>query len=204
MAQKKIPEERLIELHNRIYVFSPRSAEKRQIIAGFAALYGVSPNTVYRCLRARRRPKALHRADAGVPRRIGKVDMERYCQIIAAMKVRTLNKKNHHLSTAECICLLEEYGIHTPLQINHYAWKALVAAHQIGQKPVEVETLESMIAQDLNSLEAKLQRYGYGIKSLTDALDARPAEIRAFFRGRLTSGRSQEIQHEMLKPGIAG
>ena len=86
--------------------------------------------------------------------------------------------------------------------MNHYAWKALEEAHQIGQKPVEVATLQTMIAQDLNSLEATLQRSRYGVKSLVEALDARPAEIRAFFRGRLSSGRQQELQQEILKLGI--
>jgi hypothetical protein len=37
--------------------------------------------------------------------------MERYCQIIAAMKLRTLNKKGHHLSTEEAIRLLENVGV---------------------------------------------------------------------------------------------
>lgn len=114
MPQKKIPEERLIELQNRISLFSTRSVEKKQMITAFAALYGVTPNTVYRCLRERRKPKALYRADTGVSRGISKREMERYCQLIAVMKVRTKNKKDHHLSTAECIRLLEEYGVQTP------------------------------------------------------------------------------------------
>ena len=29
----------------------------------------------------------------------------------------------------------------TPLQVNSYAWKALARGHQIGQKPVDAETL---------------------------------------------------------------
>jgi hypothetical protein len=40
--------------------------------------------------------------------------LERYCELIAALKVRTSNRKGRHLSTAEAIRLLEEYGVDTP------------------------------------------------------------------------------------------
>ncbi len=92
----------------------------------------------------------------------------------------------------------------TPLQINHYAWKSLVKAHQIGQKPVEPETLQQVISDDLNGIEAMLKRYGYDVKTLCETVDAKPAEIRSFFKNRLVSGRSDEIKTEILKLGIAG
>jgi hypothetical protein len=40
--------------------------------------------------------------------------LERYCELIAAMKLRTTNKQGRHLSTAEAIRLLEAYGLETP------------------------------------------------------------------------------------------
>jgi hypothetical protein len=40
--------------------------------------------------------------------------MERYCEIIAAMKVRTSNRKRRHLSTGRAIELLETFGVETP------------------------------------------------------------------------------------------
>ena len=40
--------------------------------------------------------------------------MEYYCELIAAIKVRTSNKKGRHLSTGEAIRLIEEFGIETP------------------------------------------------------------------------------------------
>src|SRR4029453_18087217 len=40
--------------------------------------------------------------------------MERYCEVIAAMKLRTSNKQGRHLSTAEALRLLEAYGVETP------------------------------------------------------------------------------------------
>ena len=41
-------------------------------------------------------------------------ELERYCEIIAALKVRTSNLKRRRLSTRRCIELLEEHGIETP------------------------------------------------------------------------------------------
>ena len=40
--------------------------------------------------------------------------MERYTKIIAALKIRTSNKKGRHLSTARAMRLLEEDGVETP------------------------------------------------------------------------------------------
>lgn len=92
----------------------------------------------------------------------------------------------------------------TPLQINHYAWKSLAKAHQIGQKPVDIDTLQTIISDDLNGIEANLKRHGYNIKTISETVDARPAEIRSFFKGRLGSSRAKEIQDEILKLGVAG
>jgi hypothetical protein len=40
--------------------------------------------------------------------------LERYLELIAALKVRTSNGKGRHLSTGEAIRLLESYGVDTP------------------------------------------------------------------------------------------
>lgn len=65
-----------------------------------ADLYGISLATLYRSLREQTRPKALRRADRGQTRILPTADMERYCEIIAAIKFRTSNKKGRCLSTA--------------------------------------------------------------------------------------------------------
>lgn len=113
MAKKRIPENRLIELQNTISLFSDRSAEKVQVIQNFADLYGVSKNSVYRALRENRKPRHIKRSDSGKPRFSNKNEVEKYCTIIAALKIRSMNKKKHHLSTAEAIRLLE-YGVEYP------------------------------------------------------------------------------------------
>ncbi|MCY7274639.1 MAG: IS481 family transposase [Phormidesmis sp. CAN_BIN44] len=91
-----------------------RCSERRIIVEETAALYGVSTDTLYRALRQRLRPKALTRADSGTPRKLSQLEMEHYCEVIAAFKIRTCNKKGRHVSTARAIELLEEYGIDTP------------------------------------------------------------------------------------------
>jgi hypothetical protein len=62
----------------------------------------------------RYRPQALRRADRGTPRVLPVEQLERYCELIAAIKVRTSNKKGRHLSTTESIRLIETFGIDTP------------------------------------------------------------------------------------------
>jgi hypothetical protein len=42
------------------------------------------------------------------------------------------------------------------------------------------------------------------MKEICEAVDARPAEIRSFFKNRLEQTRTKEIQDEILKLGIAG
>jgi hypothetical protein len=84
-----------------------------------AALYGISEPTLYRILQRQTTSHALRRADFGVPRVPPKAELERYIALIAAMKVRTSNRKGRHLSTAGVIRLLECYGIETPEGLIH-------------------------------------------------------------------------------------
>lgn len=114
MALKRIPEERLIELQEKLCLIGERSLEKKRVIEDFADFYGVSKNTVYRCLRQLKYPRELRRCDRGIPRKIKPGELEMYCQMIAAIKIKSNNKKNHHLSTFEAIRLIENYGIHGP------------------------------------------------------------------------------------------
>lgn len=114
MARKNIPDERIIELKKQLDFLPYKSSERRKRVRAFGKLYGVSESAVYRALRARGVPKPLQRMDAGNSRILPPSEMEKYCRIIAAMKLRTLNQKGHHLSTKESIRLLEDIGIKTP------------------------------------------------------------------------------------------
>ncbi|MCP5086441.1 MAG: transposase family protein [Rhodobacteraceae bacterium] len=104
----------LIDLRRRLDQLPARSGERRDIMRQAAALYGLSESTLYRLLEKLYRPKALRRADQGVPRTLPQADMVRYCEVIAALKIRTMNKKGRHISTVRAIEVLEEMGIDTP------------------------------------------------------------------------------------------
>jgi len=114
MKRKQLPADALVDLRRRLADLAPRSAERRSIMQETAALYGISESSLYRALRERTRPKALQRADRGVPRILPQSKFERFCEVIAALKIRTSNKKGRHLSTVQAIRLLEEHGVETP------------------------------------------------------------------------------------------
>jgi hypothetical protein len=114
MTRKAISAEVLVELRRQLGALPPRSAERRRLIHEASTVYGVSEPTLYRQLRQRRQPRSIGRADQGSPRVLPQVELERYLELIAALKVRTSNRKGRHLSTAEAIRLLEDYGLDTP------------------------------------------------------------------------------------------
>jgi hypothetical protein len=111
---KPLPVEALLALRQRLDDLPLRAPERKLLIAGTATLYGVSPATVYRALRHVYKPKAVGRADRGQSRRIPTAEMERYCELVAALKVRTTNRQGRHLSTARALELLEQYGVEIP------------------------------------------------------------------------------------------
>jgi len=114
MTKKRIPTEALINLQQRLGQLPSRCSERRQIIQEVAHLYGVSEHTIYRALRERNQLQSTKRTDSGQPRVIHRRELERYCEVIAALKIRTSNRKGRHLSTNQAIRLLEEHGIYTP------------------------------------------------------------------------------------------
>lgn len=91
----------------------------------------------------------------------------------------------------------------TPLQINNYAMNALERAHQIGCKTVTGELMEMVISPDFEGIEARAQRCGYNPKSLCEALDVKPGELKALFNSRLQPPRMQELHQELLRLGLA-
>jgi hypothetical protein len=62
-------------------------------------------------LRRQLHPRPLRRSDRGKPKVIPAAELERYCETIAAMKLRTRNGKGRHLSTVQAIRILEEHGV---------------------------------------------------------------------------------------------
>jgi hypothetical protein len=114
VPKPSLPAEALVDLRHRLSALPARSAARRQVIQEVAAVYAVSEATVYRALQRRPAPRAVRRVDRGIPKILPANQLERYCEVIAALKLRTTNNKGRHLSTAEAIRLLEVYGVETP------------------------------------------------------------------------------------------
>ncbi len=112
--RKEIPADSVLQLRQRLDHLPRKSSERARQVAAFAQLYGVSPTTVYRTLKDLRKPRLSHRADHGKPRVLPLAQLKHYCEIIAAVKLRTTNKQGRHVSPKRVIQLLEEHGIETP------------------------------------------------------------------------------------------
>lgn len=109
-----IPAETLLDLRRRLDLLPARHADRRALVQGAAQLFGVSKATIYRALQDQLRPRGLRRTDRGEPRKIPRAELERYCEIVAALKIRTSNLKGRHLSTGQAIKLIEEHGVEAP------------------------------------------------------------------------------------------
>src|SRR6202047_2921465 len=144
MPKKQLVAEALIDLHRRLTALPTRSHERRMIMQETANLYGVSEQTLYRALAQRARPRALRRSDRGTPRVLPQDKMAYYCELIAALKFRTSNKKGRHLSTGEAIRLIEEFGVETPdglIKAQKSTFKTTAVNRYLRQWGYEHETL---------------------------------------------------------------
>ena len=109
-----IPTETLMGLRRRLAALPQRDPGRRAEVARIAELFGVSASTVYRALASTRHPKGLRRADRGRPRAADAAQLNRYCTVVAALKLRTTHGQGRKRSTARAIELLEDYGAQTP------------------------------------------------------------------------------------------
>ncbi len=111
--RKRIPADALLQLRQRLDRLPRKSQERAVQVLAMADLYGLSTTSVYRALKDFLKPRATHRVDHGKPRVLPKAELERYCEVVAALKLRTTNKQGRHLSTRRAIELLEDYGVET-------------------------------------------------------------------------------------------
>lgn len=58
------------------------------------------------------------------------------------------------------------------------------------------------LAPDLHDLEPTLTRYGYHVTALAELLNLRQADVRAFLRGQVPPGRTEELHNQLLATGI--
>jgi hypothetical protein len=87
-AEGRVFRTALLSLRRRLEMLPARHPDRKDLVTNAAALYGVSRATLYRGLRMQLRPKPLHRRDRGKPKAPPLAEMERYCEIVAALKPR--------------------------------------------------------------------------------------------------------------------
>jgi hypothetical protein len=112
--RKSIPIDSLLQLRQRLDRLPKKSPERTAQIDEAAALYGMSSATVYRALLNFPKLRNAHRTDRGKPRVLVQSELMHYCELVAALKLRTTNKQGRHLSTQRAIELLERHGVQTP------------------------------------------------------------------------------------------
>lgn len=146
----KIPLEVLYRLDEKLTNLPSNGKLRHELIQEVAKMYRISESSVYRQLKK----LMLHpidrktRKDKGSSRIIDNELLYQYCQLIAAMKIRSMNSKKHILSTARCIKFLEEDGISIKGQIitapknllkastvNHYLNHYLISPDDILMEP---------------------------------------------------------------------
>lgn len=90
----------------------------------------------------------------------------------------------------------------TPLQITQYLTMAVEEAYKIGLKPITADIVESVLAKDIDGMEARLARNGYQAKAIAEILNVRPAVIQSLFHGQLEPAKAQDLKSELLAAGV--
>ena len=75
-------------------------------------------------------------------------------------------------------------------------------AYRFGEKPVPPAIVHMTLAPDLHDLEPTLTRHGYNVTVLSELLNMRQADVRAFLRDQLPPGRTEELHNQLLATGI--
>ncbi|MDL4915556.1 MAG: IS481 family transposase [Enterobacterales bacterium endosymbiont of Blomia tropicalis] len=94
-----IPPDSLLQLRQRLDRLPPKSPERANQIAATAQLFGISVTWVYRARHLVLKPRTAHLSDHGHPRVLPPSELEHYCELIAALKLRSTNTSGRHLST---------------------------------------------------------------------------------------------------------
>jgi type II secretory pathway predicted ATPase ExeA len=126
-------------------------------------------------------------------------DKKKYLHWLIAQVTAPRTKTDTLITDAAATLLCDR--LTTPLQFELYVTRAFEEGFRVGQKPVDVDTINDILAPDLDGLEARLTRNGYNAKVLTEMLGAKTKEVRAFLGGHLPPERTQELHDHLLAAG---
>ena len=127
-------------------------------------------------------------------------DKRKYLHWLLIQAMEPQAKMEAVLTEAAAVLLCDRLA--TPLQFEKYLSLAFEEGYRVGQKPVDADTVASVLSIGLDALEARLMRNGYNVKVLSEILNAKPREIRSFLGGQLPPGRTQELHQELLAAGV--
>jgi type II secretory pathway predicted ATPase ExeA len=92
--------------------------------------------------------------------------------------------------------------LRTPLQIEQHLTLALETGFQASERPISEAVADSVLSKQIDGIEATLTRNGYTVKVLTEMLNIKPGEIKAFYRQTLEPDRTRELKDQMLAAGL--
>lgn len=111
MTRKVIPTEVIVDLYHKLSNLSAKHGDRKVLIRETAETFNISFSTVRRAIKNYSQPRSIIRSDYNRPRKITKEEMLRYCELIAALKIRSTNRSGKQLSTPRAIEILENHGI---------------------------------------------------------------------------------------------
>jgi type II secretory pathway predicted ATPase ExeA len=101
----------------------------------------------------------------------------------------------------EAIELIAERST-TALQIHEHLTKVLEAGHATAERPISAALVESILTNDHSAWVASITRHGYDVRSLSDFLNIKQAEVKQLFAGQLDPMREQELGEQLKSAGL--
>lgn len=133
---------------------------------------------------------------------VGYFETEHHEQIHRDLKASILNGRLISLTAVIGSVKTMAARLKTPLQIGRHLVRAFEAGFEMGVKPIDATTVDTVLSQRIDDIEPQLTRHGYDVRALCTQFDARPPEIRQLMRGTLNPQRSSELVEEMRAAGL--
>lgn len=104
---------------------------------------------------------------------------------------------------ADAIELIAERST-TALQILDNLTRVLGVGHETGERPISSALVESVLVNDHSAWVAMITRHGYDVRSLSDFLNIKQAEVKQLFSGQLDPMRTSELNEQLKVAGLPG
>jgi len=185
MVRKPLPVETIVGLYHQLANIPAKHPDRFRLTQETARAFNVSLSTVRRALKNYRQPRSVQRSDYNQSRKISTDEMLHYCELIAALKIRSTNRRGKQLSTSRALEILEEHGVDvdgkritspkgllTKSTVNRYLKRFGMASKNFRCEPVVVrfQATYSNECWQLDFTPSDLKRLPNDITGETDAL----------------------------------